>query len=49
MPTPHTATAKTTIRPSRRAWIIQPVENAATTAPADTAAYSTPTPAGPAP
>ena len=38
MPTAQTATAKTTIRPSRRAWTSQPVENAATTAPAESAA-----------
>ena len=38
MPNPQTSTAKTTIRPSRLAVPSQPVVNAATTAPADTAA-----------
>ena len=38
IPTPQTVTATTTIRPSRRARLSQPVVKAATTAPADTAA-----------
>ncbi len=45
---PHTSTAQMTIIPSRRACLIQPVSSAATVAPADTAAYSTPVPAAPA-
>src|ERR1700761_108084 len=45
---PQTATAQMTITPSRRAWLIQPVNSAVTVAPAETEAYSTPVPAAPA-
>src|ERR1700748_3760108 len=46
---PQTATAQMTITPSRRAWLIQPVNSAVTVAPAETEAYSTPVPAAAAP
>ncbi len=38
IPAPQMATVTTTIRPSRETWASQPVVNAATTAPAESAA-----------
>ena len=45
---PQTSTAPITIRPSHLACSTQPVVSAATTAPAETLAYSRPVPLAPA-